>query len=517
MEIETLFSSRGLTVRYDDGTAALQGVDLDIARGEIVGIVGANGAGKSTLMSVLSGEVRPASGSMTIAGEIYAPDSVAEGRAAGVGYVPQVITMDGIGTVAEAMFRTSFRAKLPHERALEEARELIEEYGVALRPEDDVASLVPAEQASVELLRMVSEDTQVILLDEVSGGFDDHEIAIFHALARKLAASGRSVIHVSHRLDEVKSLSDRIVVIEEGRLKAELIPHTTPHHAVFETMFGVPLPERSRPESTGGGATLLQLEDVWSEEDLQDVTLGVVAGEVLGVTGMRRSGISELSELLAGERPVTRGRMILDGEEVELHGAEDALAHGVAYVPERDSQRGLDEEDSVRGTLVGDLGEQRLSFADEADQLREVIATIQRLGIHTPSIEKRLGALSGGDMQKVGIARTLAKAAKVFVLNQPTRGIDARAREEIYAMINELTQAGCGVVLVSSDMTELMDRCHRIAILRDHRLVDVYANSVLSEDLIMLLALGHDWYADESAARRGADHAIDGAEGAGAE
>lgn len=494
MEIEKVVSARGLTAHYDEGTAALFEVDFDLARGEIVGVVGANGAGKSTLMGLLSGEIAPSAGTMTVAGEVYAPDSVEEAQSAGVGYVPQRIELDGERSVAETLFRTSYRSKLSHEEQVEAAQEYITEYGVDFDPEGRVGELVPAEWAILELLRMASEETQVILLDEVSAAFDDHEISMFHALAHRLAAEGRAIVHVSHRIDEVQALSDRIVVLRDGRVHSELIPRHAGQDDIVTDMFGTSVTKKLRPDHAEHGDDFIVLEDVTSGPALRGVSLSVRAGEVLGITGLRRSGISELSEVFAGNRKIESGRMLVDGEPVELDGVGDALAHGIGYIPEYDSERDLDESASVSTSLVGETRDAGMSFAEEARRLQAAIAAVQRLGIRAGSIRREVGMLSGGDQQKVALSRVLSRETRAMVLNQPTRGVDARSREDVYTLIDEVRAEGTAVVLVSSDMSELISRCHRVAILRDGELVDVYANKDLTEDVIMVLALGHNWF-----------------------
>lgn len=396
-------------------------------------------------MGVLSGAIVPDAGSMTLAGESYTPESVDEARAAGVGYVPQRIEIDPETTVADAIFRTSFRGSLGSE---EEAGRLLEDYGVLMRPEDLVGALVPAELATVELLRLACEETQVILLDEVSASFDDHEISLFHALAQRLAQDGRAIMHVSHRIDEVQALSDRVAVLREGRLHSIVIPRTTTRAALIDEMFGETFAIQRRPVTAGGSDELMLLDAVSQGERLRDVTLSIRAGEVLGVTGLRRSGISELAELLAGDRTPTVGKVVLRGEEVTIGSEGDALEQGIAYIPERDADRDLNEHDSVTKSLVGDVGNQGLSFIGETKRLREVIDTVQRFGIRTSGIHGEVGSLSGGDQQKVALARTLSRTAQVFVLNQRTRGIDERARQDVYALIDEVCALGSAVVLV---------------------------------------------------------------------
>jgi ribose transport system ATP-binding protein len=489
LDDDILVRAQGLTVKYG-ATAALDSVDLTLARGEILGVVGTNGAGKSTLLGVLSGALRPDAGRMWIAGEPFSPDSVEEARAGGVGYVPQRIEIDPRLTVADAIFRTSFRRTLPAAQRLTEATEILARYRVLIRADELIGQLAPAELANVELLRLACEETQVIILDEVSATFDDYEIATFHALAHRLADDGRALIHVSHRIDEIHALSDRIMVLRAGRLHRILYSREATRIHVVGEMFGRVFAHRPRFPAPGDPVELMTLEQVSSGPRVRGVSLDIRAGEVLGITGLRRSGISEIAELLAGLRAPQAGRVLTRGTPVDS--AEDLtqLHARVAYLPERDGERDLDESETVTHSLIGEVSEIAGGFAGEVKRLREVVATVQRFGIRTTGIHGAVGTLSGGDKQKVALARTLSHPAEVCVLNQPTRGIDEQARQSVYALLDEVCARGAAVVLITSDMTELVDRAHRIAVMRDGELVHVEDNDGLTEDAVMVHALG---------------------------
>lgn len=460
-------------------------------------MVGANGAGKSSLLGILSGEIVPDAGTMVMDGEGYAPTSVAEALAAGVGYIPQEIHIESAKTVAEAIFRTSFRSTLPRGEQISEAAAIIERYGVALHPEDLLSELSPAEHASVELLRMACEETQLILLDEVTARFDDHEISLFHALAQELTTSGRSIVHVSHRLDEIISLADRIVVLREGRIHNQLVPRDTDQSEVFTQIFNETRRSQHRPADPDLGEERISLKDVCLKNRAEDITFSVRAGEIFGITGLRRSGINEVASILTGMLKFDSGEMRVNGEPVRFESADDAFAHRIAYIPERNVDRDIDADDSIGEVLGTDTDIEDESFSEEVQRLQEVLAKIRSYGIRTSSLRRKVGELSHGDLQKTAVAKTLSQSADSFVLHQPTRGVDARAKQDIYDLLRELAESGCAVVLVSSDMTELITQCNRVAILRDKHLIDVFSNEELTEDTIMMLALGYDWF-DES-------------------
>lgn len=493
---QTLLSVRHLQVKYGY-TTALDDIVLDLARGEIVGLVGENGAGKSTLLASLAGRVKPSGGSMTLAGEAYAPDGSDEALAAGVGVITQRLEVDPDVTVAEAVFRTSFRKDLGPEEKIVQAQELLNEYGLAVAATERIGDLHRAEQASVELLRLAGEETHLVLLDEVSATFNDHEISLFHALAQRLAAQGRAVVHISHRLDEIHALSDRILVMRRGKISAELSPRDTKRRQLVAKIFDRDIQERRRPKETDSiGDEVLRLDGARSSRGISDVTLGVRRGEVLGITGMRRSGISDLAALLIGADQAVEGTMTLDGAPVQFRSAEDAKEAGIGYLSDVDDELGFAPETRIADAISeGDeeAPTAGLTFAEESNRLRRVIDAVQRYGIHTTDIHQEMGSLSGGDQQKVALAKWMTSECRILILNHPTRGIDAAGRQDIYDYVDDLCTAGRSVVLISSDLSELVGHCHRIAVMRDKRLLDVYSNDDLTEDTIMMLALGSSW------------------------
>ncbi|WP_083274357.1 ATP-binding cassette domain-containing protein [Brevibacterium sp. HMSC24B04] len=443
-------------------------------------------------MKVLSGVIKPDSGSITLAGEIYAPDSIDEARAIGVGYVPQRIRIDEDMSVAEAIFRTSFRSTLDLKAKESEADHLLTDYGVDINPTDRLNDLVPAELATVEILRLACEETMVILLDEVSASFNDHEISLFHALASRLARQGRSVIHISHRIDELQSLSDRIAVIRDGAMHRMLVPRETKRAALIEEIFGEPVARQHRPKEPKTGAELMRLDGVTRAGSLAPTSLSIYTGEVVGITGLRCSGVTELATIIGGAARPDSGTLTFNGIQHEFADVDEALGAGIVNIAE-DDEDALPEQATLTSSVIGDEASPEQSFASEARRLGEVIRLVKTLGVKTSSIHDRIGELSGGDQQKIKLASALRKPGVLFVLNQPTKGVDERSRQQIYELIDQLTEAGSGVVLISSDMTELTSRCHRIAIMREGSLVDVYPNESLNEDSIMVLALGYDW------------------------
>ena len=498
-----LFTARGLTKRHGTRTALVD-ADFEIHRGEVIGLVGENGAGKSTLMSLLGGAYPATRGTMLLDGEPYAPDSREAALAAGVSAIPQRLDLDPEAIVADALFSTSYLSTLPAEEKLARARAALEADGLTVEAESRIGDLAHAEQVYVSLLRLTFEETHLVLLDEIAATANDLEISVLHAITNRLTAQGRAVVYVSHRLDEIQTLSDRIFVMRAGRLARIVTPEMTRDRSgIAYFMFDREIAPAERPGDPGavdGTDALLELEGVCAD-GVDDVTLALRPGEVLGITGLRRSGHSELAGTIGGARPITAGTMRLRGQELRPHSIDNAIESGIAYLSDVDSELGIDSHDTLVTASAAKLGG-AAGFAAEAAHFRRIIGTLKELSISTSGLHEPVGHLSGGDHQKVALAKWLRSGAQVVVLNHPTRGVDAASREAVYGMVEEVTARGGGVLLVSSDMTELVEQCHRIAVMRGGRLVDLLGNAEVTEDTLVMRAMGDDWAPSSRAGRR---------------
>ncbi len=488
-EINTqpLLRVRGLSKHYGS-VSALDDIGLDIYRGEIVCIIGPNGAGKSTLFNVLSGSLQPDSGEMTLAGENYRPDSSEAARAAGVGIVHQQVRIDPELKVYEAIVRTSFRASQSENEAVQFAAQVMADYGLEIDPHGRVGDLHRADATAVELLRVAQEETQLILLDEVTSSFNDLEISYFHRLALALAAEGRALIYISHRLDEVQALADRVVVFDHGRLTRELIPGRDTKADLICSGFNKNIELRDRPGEPVAQQEVMRLIDAVGHHGLAPVNLEIRSGEVLGITGLRRAGVDELIALLIGADPLSGGNIYLRGESVWFGSLADAQRNGIGYLSDRDDELGVGDDDTLGQSLVG--ADNATTLAGDIKRLRQVVQTIADFRIRAANLDQNMAELSGGDKQKVALLRWLRSDCDVLVLNHPTCGIDIVARDLIYTFIDELLAEGKAIILVTSDMTELISQCHRIGIMRDKELFDVFPNEAMTEDVVMEIALG---------------------------
>lgn len=488
-----LLSVKGLTKNHEH-LRALKGVNLEVAAGEILGLLGENGAGKSTLLSILGGWDRPTGGTITLEGKSYSPQSPEEALAAGVGSIRQKFTVDPHLTVAQSIFRSTQYAGDDEESLVARAEDLLVEIGLEVDPRAKMGDLVRAEQALVEVVRMEAEDTRLVLMDEVAATFNDFEIYQLHKVTRKLASEGRAVIYITHRIDEIRSLAHRAVILSDGTIGTEINPGALTVEEIAFKMFNREITMGNRPDGCSGQESKLVIENLTSSKgSLNKVSFSVDRGEIFGLTGMRRSGINEVAAALVGvDDTATFGTLKLNGKDVTITSPGDSASLGIGYLSDNDDELGLANERSIAKILMESAGlkESPESFLHEVSALREVAEQIQKLRIKTTNIQGELGKLSGGDQQKVALAKWITTDCELLILNHPTRGIDMGSKSEIYKMLMELTQKGTSIILIGSDMSELIGLCHRIAVMRSGELVSIQQNQLATEDTLMGEALG---------------------------
>ncbi|MDY3048622.1 MAG: sugar ABC transporter ATP-binding protein [Rothia sp. (in: high G+C Gram-positive bacteria)] len=489
-----LLSVKNLTKNHEH-LRALKGVNLEVAAGEIVGLLGENGAGKSTFVSILGGWDRPNGGFITIAGKVYAPGSPEDALAAGVGSIRQKFKIDPELTVAQAIYRSTPYAADDLDSLAIRAQGLLDEVGLALDPRTKMGDLLRAEQALVEVVRMEAEDTQLVLMDEVAATFNDYEIFQLHEVTRKLAAEGRAIIYITHRIDEVRSLANRAVILSNGVISEEIVPGTLSIDEIAFKMFRREVALGGRPGDYLADEPKLVIEGLSSPQGgLKEVTFSVGRGEIFGLTGLRRSGINEVAAALVGvDQSASFKQLKINGQEVSIGSADDSVALGIGYLSDDDDELGLANERSIAKTLMqGRQIDGPGGFLHEISALREVAEQIQKLQIKTTNIQGEIGKLSGGDQQKVALAQWISSDCELLILNHPTRGIDVSAKSEIYKMLTDLTEKGTSIILIGSDMSELIEVCHRIAVMRDGQLVSLQQNRAATEDTLMGEALGEE-------------------------
>jgi rhamnose transport system ATP-binding protein len=499
--MRALLSLSDIAVAYG-GVQALRGVSFDIRPGEVHALVGENGAGKSTLIRVMTGAVGADAGTVAIDGQPVDRPDPTRMRALGVAPIYQQPALLPDLSVAEnlafglehgrAFRRIDWRARRAR------ATELLARVGIALDLDRPAGTLRMAEQQLVEIARALGTRAKVLLLDEPTAALTDVEAARLFALVRALRADGVGCVYISHRLDEVMALADRVSVLRDGQLMATLPIAEITRDGMVRLMVGrdidMGLGTPKPAGAAGEGGDVLTLHDVGCVASrVAGVSLRVRAGEIVGLAGLVGAGRTELARVLFGLTPADAGTIAIDGKTRVIRTPAEAVRLGLAYVPEDRRQHGVIGAMSVAAnTTLASLDRlARFGLLDRAAERAEAQRFVTDFAIRTPSIDAAVGTLSGGNQQKVALARWLATKPRVLILDEPTQGVDIGAKAEIHRLIRALAAEGLAILLISSELTELLGLAHRIGVMRGGRLAGVLDHADATEERLMSLALGH--------------------------
>ena len=484
-----------LTVEFP-GVKALDGVSFAVREGEVHALVGENGAGKSTLLKVLGGVIAPTRGAVSLKGGAYRPSRPRDAQEAGIAVIYQEFTLFPDLTVAENVFtgrepHHRFTRAIDYASMRADCRRIFAQLDVDIDPDARVGDLSISEQQLVEIAKALSVDGRVIIMDEPTAALASSEVARLLAVVRKLRAEGRSIIYVSHHLEEVFEVADRATVLRDGRFVATLDIATATEEELVRSMVGRDVESVFHREDAERGAVVLQVENLRAGRVLQDVTLDVRAGEVVGIGGVAGAGQIELTQAIFGALAVRAGSMILDGAAFAPGSPADAIRAGVGFLHEDRKSAGnfphLSVEQNLTMTVLNRVrGAGRLLSKGKQ---RAVWTTYrQRMRIKASSHSQLISNLSGGNQQKVLLGRALAPGGHLLVLNEPTRGVDIGAKAEIHQLVNELTSQGVGVLMVSSDLPELLGMSDRIVVLSQGRVVGRLSGTDATEENVIACA-----------------------------
>jgi len=468
---EAGLSLRGVGKRYGPNVV-LTDVSLDVRPGEVLALLGENGAGKSTLSAIVAGLVNPSTGSMTWLGEPYAPQAPGDALSAGIGLIHQEMRLLLDLSIAENVFvgRLPIRnARIDRQTMNERAAEQLHRLGLDVSPATPVRNLRVAAQQQVEIAKALTQHARLLIFDEPTAALGaDETDRLFEQIA-SLKQDGVSFIYISHRLDEIARIADRVAVLRDGKLVRTHETAQVPTKTLVEDMVGRPLdrmfPVIAAPDPKA--APLIEVAGLTSAEGaFADVSFSVKPGEVFGVAGIVGAGRTELMRAIAGADPVSRGSVKVNGQLVRLNGPADALAHGVVLVPEDRKAQGLILAQTIGENLA--LGNYpRVAPSGWVTSGR--VQAFARRGITRFLIkgmaEQPVGTLSGGNQQKVVIAKSILREPRIVILDEPTRGIDVGARAAIYEIVAELAREGMAVIVVSSDLDEVLGLSHRVMVL----------------------------------------------------
>ena len=488
--------AEGLHKRFG-ATRALDGAGLCLRAGEIHALMGQNGAGKSTLIKLLTGVETPDAGSVALDGRPIAPATPLDAQRAGISTVYQEVNLCPNLSVAENLYAGRYPRRfgmIDWRRVRDGARALLAELHLDLDVDRPLSSCPVAIQQMVAIARALGVSARVLILDEPTSSLDEGEVAELFAVMRRLRERGMAILFVTHFLDQVYAVSDRITVLRNGGLVGEYLPADLPQAALVRAMVGREVALAGARDPGAGVAAdapvVVEACGLGRRGSLHPVDLRIRAGEVLALGGLLGSGRTELARLLFGLDRASAGELRIDGRRAELHHPADAVARGLGLCPEERKTEGIVAGLSVRENIVlalqARLGWRRaLPRARQAQMAEHYVAV---LGIRTADIETPVGALSGGNQQKVVLARWLATQPKLLILDEPTRGIDIAAKQEIMGEVVRLAREGMAVLFISSEIEELTRLGDRIAVLRERRLAGELPGGSAPDQVLELIA-----------------------------
>ncbi len=477
------------------GVKALDGVSLDVRPGEVHALLGENGAGKSTLIKILAGVYRADAGSIEVAGRAVSFESPAEALEAGLKVVFQEIALIPEFTVAENIFMENHplgRLGLVDWRSMrEKARALFDRAGFALDPDARVGDLSVSQQQLVEISRALAYDARVVVMDEPTSSLTPGEVAHLFGVIRRLRDLGIGIVYVSHKLEEIFEICDRATVLRDGRWVSTKPVAEHDSQSLIRDMVGRDIEELFPKTQHRGGEVMVKVQGLSTRQKLHDISFEVRAGEVLGFFGLMGAGRTELAKALVGYDPISGGTIEIGGEALRPHATGRAKALGIGLLSEDRKEEGLMlDTDVVRNMTLPSLARfARAGVVDASAERARAQGFVDRFRIRLASLDQPIRTLSGGNQQKVLLSRWLMYGLKAIVLDEPTRGIDVGAKAEIFAAVNELASEGLAVIMMTSEMPELLNLSDRIAVLAEGRLTAVFDRAEATQEKVLDAAI----------------------------
>jgi ribose transport system ATP-binding protein len=490
---------------------ALHDISFELKAGEIVGLVGANGAGKSTLLKIAGGVHPPSAGGMMLYGRGYTPSSPQQAKAAGIASVFQELNLFLNMSVAENIFvDDGFRNRfglIDWKAMHEEAGGVLRSSGLAVAPARPVSELSIAQQQMVEIVRALAEKPKILLLDEPTASLSEDQTAWLFTRVREAVSTGTSVLYVSHRLDEVSELCDRCVILRDGRLVATLEKEEIRKDLLIRHMVGREITDGARRvgRPAAEGRIIFECENLSVKGKLQNVSFQVRSGEILGIAGLVGAGRTELLNTIYGILRPTDGELRRGGEELVVRHPRQAIAHGIAPVSEDRKKEGLFFGETVTCNLNASAVANRslLGLVDRRKEKTRAAGIAGRIALNARHLPDPVERLSGGNQQKVVFGRALLTEADLLLLDEPTRGVDVGAREDLYSVIEEAAAIGKGVILVSSDWEEIVKLADRALVMRDGQIVGELTGEQINEEAMLHLCTEQKQRREEQAQAHG--------------
>jgi ABC-type sugar transport system ATPase subunit len=492
----TLLKASSITKHFA-GVFALKGISFELARGEVHALIGENGAGKSTFTKIVTGVLTPDSGELEIAGQIVRDYDPNRARAMGVSVIYQQPALFAHLSVAEniaiplesgnASWRVDWRSRYAR------AQELIERLGASIDPRRLAGSLSMAEQQIVEIAKAIGANAKILLMDEPTSLLTDHEVDNLFRLVRQLRSEGVGIVYISHRLEEIEAIADRITVFRDGESIACKDARTVDRKELIQLMVGRSIASIFPKREVQMGETALEVRGLsHAESGLHGISLSVKRGEILGLAGLVGSGRTEFARVLFGLTP-SDSPVVLEGRPVHVCSPEQAIALGIGYLPEDRRQHGviLEMEIAQNISMANLTTVTRWGLINREKEDTLAIRYVSDLSIKTTSVAAATVTLSGGNQQKVALARWLAIHPRIMILDEPTQGVDVGSKSEIHELIVQLAEKGVAIILISSELPEILGMCDRVAVFHNRTVAGVLPRGEATQSGIMALALGH--------------------------
>ena len=477
------------------GVHALDHVNFEVRKGEVHALMGENGAGKSTLMKVLTGIYTKDSGSIIFEGKEVEFHNTREAQDAGIVIVHQELNMLGHLTVAQNIFiGREFKKgiRIDDKKMNEEAAKLFERLHIDIDPTETMSNLTVGKQQMCEIAKAISHEAKVIIFDEPSAALTESEIEELFKIIRDLRKQQLGIVYISHRMDEIKVITDRVTVMRDGGYVGTLITNECTKDDIINMMVGRVIYEDPKTESAvpKNAPVVLKVEHLNAGRMVQDVSFELRKGEILGFSGLMGAGRTETARAIFGADPKTGGNIYINGEKVEINTPQDAVKCGIGYLSEDRKRFGIVVQKSVaeKSTMASMENFIKGLFINKAKENKVAQEYVESLATKTPGVDQLVVNLSGGNQQKVVIAKWLIRNCDILIFDEPTRGIDVGAKNEIYKLMNRLAEEGKSIIMISSEMTEILRMSDRIVVMCEGRKTGEIDISEASQEIIMNMA-----------------------------
>ena len=488
---DLILSMKGITKSFS-GVAALKNAALDLKAGEVVALMGENGAGKSTLMKILTGIYSKDSGEIQYMGQEVCFKGPAESEEAGISIVHQELNMMNDLTVAQNLFigREEMNGFLIDDKKMnEKARELFKVLKIDINPAEKIGNLTVGKQQMVEIAKAISSKAKVIIFDEPTAALTDSEIEELFKVIRDLKKQGTGMVYISHRMDEINVISDRVIVMRDGEYVGTLITKECCKDDIIKLMVGRAIFGEPKIASNVAkdAPVVLKCENLNRGKAVKDVSFELRKGEILGFSGLMGAGRTEVARLIFGADKKDSGKIFINGKEVAIHTPQDAVAQGIGYLSEDRKRYGLIVDKSVEeNTVISSLNDFVKGFFIDKAKSKEVSKKyVESLKTKTPSVSQLVKKLSGGNQQKVVIAKWLVRNSDILIFDEPTRGIDVGAKSEIYALMERLAKEGKSIIMISSELPEVLRMSDRVIVMCEGRITGILDIAEANQEVIM--------------------------------